>query len=257
MQQSDVEKRRKARQRKARRRRLKICFVLFLFAAFVTLGIMCFTVFFPIKRISVTESQNYSKAEIIKASGLTTKDNLFVVSEEKIEDNIRKKLPYIDSIELKRNLPDAVVITVTDAKEQCCYNVGKEYLVVSQSGYVLKSQQECPENIFEIVTSGVSGKVGEQIKYKNSAESEMALAMVTFLENKKINVDKIDVTNLLNLTVDVENRFCVNFGNDDYLEQKTAHLLGMIEEIGDRKGDIDLSMWTPDHSQGSFVEKTE
>ena len=83
---NDVNRRRAQRQRQARRRRLKIAFIFFLIIAFITLAIMCFTVFFPIKRISVSGSQIYSKSEIIKASGLTTEDNLFVVSEEKIEN---------------------------------------------------------------------------------------------------------------------------------------------------------------------------
>ena len=257
MQQTDVEKRRKARQRKARRRRLKICFILFIIAALITLVIMSFTIFFPIKRISVSGSEIYSKAEIIKASGLTTKDNLFVVSEEKIENNIRKKLPYVDSIELKRNLPDAVVLTVTDAKEQCCFFVGDKYFIVSENGFVLKSQSDCPENVFEIVTGGVICKVGEQIKYKNLSEEQLASTITDLLKQKEINVDKIDVTSLLNLSANVENRFYVNFGTDEYLEQKIAHLKGMIESIGDRSGDINLSMWTPDNSQGSFVEKSE
>ena len=64
MQQQDVQNRRKARQKKARRKRLKICFVFFVLMALVKLAIMCFTVFFPIKRISVSGSEIYSKAEI-------------------------------------------------------------------------------------------------------------------------------------------------------------------------------------------------
>ena len=91
--QSDVNKRRAARQKKARRRRLKIAFIFFLIIALITLAIMCFTVFFPIKRINVSGSEIYSKSEIIKASKLTTNDNLLVVSEEEIENNIRQQLP--------------------------------------------------------------------------------------------------------------------------------------------------------------------
>ena len=91
--QSDVQKRRAERRKKIRRRRLKIAFIFFLIIAVVIFAIMCFTVLFPIKRISVSGSEIYSKTEIIKASGLTTDDNLFVVSEDKIEENIRKSLP--------------------------------------------------------------------------------------------------------------------------------------------------------------------
>lgn len=256
MQQHEIDKRRKARQKKARRKRLKICFIFFLIAALITLAVMCFTVFFPIKRISVSGSQIYSKAEIIKASGLSTKDNLFVVSEEKLEQNIRKKLPYIDSVSLKRNLPDAVVLTITDAKEYSCIEVAQKYYIISQSGYVLKEQSESPKNVFKIITSGAKCEIGKMIEYKNQAESELVVTLIELLENKNINIDTIDVSNILSLTIIVEDNFIVKIGTDEYLEQKIAHLSSMIDSIGDRKGEINLSMWTPSNSQGSFVEET-
>lgn len=256
MQQKEIDSRRKARQKRARRKRLKICFIFFLIASLITLAIMSFTVFFPIKRISVSGSQIYSKAEIIKASGLSTDDNLFVVSEEKIEQSIRKKLPYIDSVSLKRNLPDAVVLTVKDAKEYSCIEVAQKYYIISQSGYVLKEQSESPENVFKIITSGAKCEIAKMVEYKSQVESELVATMVQLLENKGINIDSVDVSSALNLTVNVEDKFVVKMGTDEFLEQKIAHLRSMIDSIGDRKGEINLSMWTPNNSQGSFVEDT-
>lgn len=256
MMQSDVNKRRAARQKKARRRRLKIAFIFFLIIALITLAIMCFTVFFPIKRINVSGSEIYSKSEIIKASKLTTDDNLFVVSEEEIENNIRQKLPYVDSVKLKRVLPDAVILTVSDAKEYAYYQSGDNYFLLSDSGYILKKQTEIPENVFQIVTSGIEGEVSQKAEYKNGAEEELVNTLISALQNKEINIDKIDVSNILEISLEVEGRFTVVLGTTDYTEEKIAHLKGMIESIPDRKGKINLSMWTPTNSQGSFVEDT-
>lgn len=252
--QSDVNKRRAERQKKARRRRLKIAFIFFLIIALITLAIMCFTVFFPIKRINVSGSEIYSKSQIVKASKLTTDDNLWVVSEEEIENNIRKKLPYIDSVKLKRVFPDAVILTVTDAKEYAYYQSGENYFILSDSGYILKEQTEIPENVFQIVTSGMEGDVSQKAVYKNTAEEELVNTLISALQNKEINIDKIDVSNILQITLEVEGRFTVVLGNTDYTQEKIAHLSGMIESIPDRKGKINLSMWTPTNSQGSFVE---
>lgn len=255
--QSDVQKRRAMRQRKARRRQLKICLIFFLIIALIILAVMCFMVFFPIKRISVSGSKIYSKSEIIKASGLTTDDNLFVVSEDEIEQNIRKKLPYVDNVELKRNLPDAVVLTVTDAKEFACYKVGEGYYTISGSGYILKSDTERAQNVFEIITSGISGETGEKAQYENLAEKELVESLISELSENEINIDTIDVTNILNITVCVEGRFTVLLGTNENLSEKIAHLSGMIDSIGDRKGEINLSMWTSNNSQGSFVETAQ
>ena len=250
----DVNSRRAARQKKARRRRLKIAFIMFLIIALITLAIMCFTVFFPIKRINVSGSKIYSKSQIIKASKLTTDDNLFVVSEEDIEQNIRKSLPYVDDVKLKRVLPDAVILTITDAKEYAYYQSGEEYFILSENGYILKQQTEIPENVFEIVTSGIDGEVSELATYKNTAEEELVNTLIQTLSQKEINIDKIDVSNILEISLEVEGKFTVTLGNTDYVQEKIAHLSGMIESIGDRQGHINLSMWTPTNSQGSFVE---
>lgn len=253
--QSDVNKRRAARQKKARRRRLKIAFVFFLIIALIILAIMCFTVFFPIKRINVSGSEIYSKSEIIKASQLTTDDNLFVVSEEEVEKNIRNKLPYVDSIKLKRVFPDAIILTVTDAKEYAYYQSGDQFFILSENGYILKEQDETPENVFQIVTSGIEGKESQKAIYNNSAEEQLVNTLITALQQKNIKIDKIDVSNILELSLEVEGRFTVVLGTTDYTEEKIAHLGSMIESIPDRKGKINLSMWTPTNSQGSFVEK--
>ena len=254
MQQQDVQKRRKMRQRKARRRRLKICFVFFLIIALITLAVMCFTVFFPIKRINVSGSEIYTKSEIVKASKLTTDDKLFAISQKKVEQNIRESLPYIDSVKLKRNLPDAVVISVEDAKEYSCFKIGEEYFVVSENGYVLCSKSECPQNVFEVITSGVNCEIGKAVEYSNESQAELVENLSKLLGNKEIKINSIDVSNVINITVKVEDKFTVNLGTNEYLEQKIAHLSGMIDSIGERVGDINLSMWTPENSQGSFVE---
>ncbi len=255
--QSDVAKRRKARQRKARRRRLKILFSFLILITVIILAIMCFTVLFPIKRINVSGSEIYSKSEIIKASGLTTDDNLFVISEEKIEESIREKLPYIDSVELKRKLPDAVILTVTDAREYACFETDDGYYTVSENGYVLSVQSECPENVFEIVTDGVKCEVAKQVEYKNSLQKELVSNLTEQLLKNEIKINKIDVSNMLNIQVSVEDKFNVNLGTNEYIPEKIAHLSGMIKSIGDRRGEINLSMWTPDNSQGSYVDSTE
>ncbi len=253
---SDVNYRRAVRQKKARRKRLKIAFILFLIMAIITLAIMCFTIFFPIQRINVSGSEIYSKSQIIKASKITTQDNLFVVSEEKIEQNIRKKLPYVDEVKLKRVLPDAVILTITDAKEYAYYYSNDEYVILSENGYILKKQAEKAENVFEIVTSGIEGEVGEKAVYKNIAEEELISTLKNSISKHNLNIDKIDVSNILQISLEVEGRFTVILGNTDYIQEKMAHLSSMVESIGERKGTINLSMWSPTHSQGTFKEKS-
>ena len=98
--------------------------------------------------------------------------------------------------------------------------------------------------------------MGEKAKYKNAAEEELVNNIKTLLLKENINIDKINVSNILQIEIFIDNRFSVILGNSDYLPEKIAHLSSMIESIGDRKGSINLSMWSPTHSQGSFKEQS-
>ena len=248
---SDVNSRRAARQRKARKRQLKILLLFLVIIAVITLVIMCFTVFFKVKRVNVTGSKIYSKSQIIKASKLTTKDGLFFVSEEDIEENVRKECPYVDSVELKRDFPDAVQLIVVDAKEYAYYNVDEKYYILSSNGYILKQQNDVPENVFKIVTNGISGKVGEKAKYKNSAEEELVKTLINQLQNNDINIDVIDVTSVFQIQLEIEGKYTVSLGKNEYLEEKIKHLNTMLSDIDDDMTIIDLSIWKPQDRYGS------
>lgn len=255
--QSEVNKRRAQRQKQARKRQLKATFIILIIIALIALVVMCFTIFFDIKHISTSGSEIYSKAEIYDAAGITKNDNLLVISEKEIENKIRKKLPYVDDVKIKRNLPDKIILTITDAKEYAYFTSGESNFVLSENGYILKEQAKTPENVFEIIASGIEGSVGEKAVYKNLPEEELISKLITALRERNVNIDKIDVTNMLQIKIFVDNRFEVIIGDSKYITEKIAHLSSMIESISDRKGKIDLSMWTPQKSQGSFVEQKE
>lgn len=242
------------RRKKIRKRRLFIAFVSLILISLVALAVMCFTVFFPIKEISAGGSKIYTKQEIINAVGIAQGDNLFTISTSKIDMQIRKQLPYVDSIKIKRQFPDGIKIIVSDAKEKMCYNLSGKYYVISENGYVLSESEEVPQNVFEIIGTDVTCSVGEMVIFKDEKAKELISSMIDALNDKDIKINWINVENKLNITAGVEGKFEVVFGTNENIEQKIAHLSGMIESIGERIGTIDLSMWSADNSIGTFVD---
>ena len=59
----------------------------------------------------------------------------------------------------------------------------------------------------------------------------------------------------MHITVFVEDRFEVNLGSDENIKEKIDHLSGMVKEIGERKGSINLEMWSKTDSKGTFIEE--
>ena len=247
---SDVNRRRAARQKKARQRQLKFLLIVFIIIAVIILAIMCFTVFFKVEKIKVSGSKLYTSKEIVSASKITTDDSWFFLSEDDIENNIRKDLNFIDSVEIKKEFPNKVQLIVTDAKEYACYKSNDKYFVLSKNGYILKEQNEVPENVFEIITGGINGKPGEKAKYTNVTEEQIASELIEFLHNNDIDINEIDVTSTLQIKIKIEDRYTVYLGKNEYIEDKIKHLKGMLEAITNDADIIDLSVWTPENRHG-------
>ncbi len=248
-------RKRRERQIKIRKRRLKIIFVFFLVILLITGVILSLTVLFPIKNITASGSLVYKPAQIINSCGVEIGDNLFRLNQEKILNTLRKKLPFVESVELKRKLPDKIELKITDAKEYACYQYKGKYYTVSQDGWVLEKYDERPENVLLILCENVVCKKGSQVEMGEGANHAMAQELIDLLNENKIMANYVDITVLSSLKAKVENRFVVNFGTATDLEYKMRHLKSMLKEIPQNDtGNINLSMWNSQNTQGTFVQ---
>lgn len=246
---------RKARQKKAKKRRLIISFILLIIALFITAIILCLTVFFSITRITATGSNIYTSEEIIANSGIKTGDNIFTFGQGRATNLLKTKLPFIEKVEFRRDLPDTLNIKVYDAKAYYCVLQNEAYYNVSKSGWVLEKVNEKPEKVFEIKLPDVKCTVGSMIVFENEKSKEMLDDIIKLLEDNELSIDYVDVRNTITVKVGVEGRFNVNFGTENSLENKVKQLKVMIDNIDENKsGDINLSMWNHQKPQGTFVE---
>ena len=244
---------RKARQRRIRKRRMIIGLSLFIVLLAAVGAVLSLTVLFPIKQITAKGSEKYTSEQIVALSGINIGDNLFM-SKVKTE-TIREKLPYIESVNIKRTLPDSIAITVKDAAPYACYYSDGAYHTVSRSDYVLESGSEKPDSLFEIRADGVKCVLGKAVVFSEEGTEDLILEIGRLAEEYGLSLNCIDVTDEIALTVKAENRFVVNLGTSNYLDKKFAHLSGMRKNIGETKtGKINLSMWTSDNTEGTFVE---
>ncbi len=253
--QDEFIRKRMERQRRIRKRRLIIFFIFFIIMMFCVGITLSLTVFFPIENISASGSKIYTNEEIVKFSGIKTGDNLFTVSKKEAQENLKSTLPYVESLEIKRELPGTLKIKVKDAEEFACYNVKGRYYIVSSSGWVLKEKAKKPKNLTEIVLSGVKCKVGSEIEFSEDSPTEIIQEVISALKEEGLNANKIDVSDKVSISVKVENRFEVILGTSNNIVEKIRHLSGMVEKIAPtKKGKINLSMWTSSNTEGTFTE---
>ncbi len=250
----EYSRKRAEKRRKIRKRRIT-AFLIFFIVLLMCVGVvLSFTVFFPIDSLSASGSKIYTNEEIIKISGINVGDNLFAANKNAAEKQLKKVLPYVDKVEFDRTLPGTLNIKVKDAQEFACYKIGKAYYTVSENGWVLKKDTEKNKKLFTVIANGVKCKVGSEIVFEDKSQKELVDTIAQALKSEKLTADVINVTNNVELSVKIDNRFDVNFGTSNDLSDKIRHLSGMIKEIPEGKGGkINLSMWTTDNTRGTFV----
>lgn len=249
-----IEDEKELRRKKRKKRRLITGFVIFMITALSVAAVLSVTVLFPIKIVKATGSKLYTEKQIVKSSGISEDNNLFTLSAEAVTENLVRNLPYIDSVELKRELPDKITIVVNDATEYACFYADDVYYVISQGGRVINAYTEQPENTFLIEGCKAKCKVGKIIEFDDEKKKNLVFSIAENLDDKNVFINKINVSDDFNITLTVEGRFNVILGNKANLDKKIAQLATMIESMDkNATGKIDLSIWREDNRKGSFV----
>lgn len=253
MDKKDIEKRRAYRRKKAKKKRLIIGFVFSFLIALSIIVTLSLTVLFPVKKVVFSGNNLYSEEQLQENIGLKGK-NIIVVSESKTLEEARKKLPYIKEIKISKKFPDTVSVEISEAEDYAAYRVGYAYYMISEDGYVLSQKKIKPENAVEIKAKESKQKIGEKVKYPDSASQDVIQTITEKLKTKDIKIDYIDVTSKTEITAGILNgRFKVVFGTKQNLDKKIDHLCEMIKNINkEDKGTITLTSWSESEPVARF-----
>ena len=82
--------------------------------AIVLAVVLGMSVFFKVQTVEVSGCEKYSPWEVSEAADIEIGSNLLTVSRAQIGGNIISKLPYVDSVRVGINLPDTVMIEITE-----------------------------------------------------------------------------------------------------------------------------------------------
>ena len=254
--QDEFLRKRAIRQKKLRKRRMKIIFCLFLILCIILGVILSLTVFFPIKKIVITGSKLYSVEEIFKASGIENGENLIMASEDKVEQKIKEKLPFVDKIEFDRDFPSTLNIKIYETKEYMVYHYKDAYYSVSESGWVMKKYSEKPEDICSVAGIDVTCKVGSKADIVKNDKSELLSVLQKNLSKTDMKINAINIENKVSIILEIEDGITVKFGTSNFLEEKIKHINKVVEDLEEgQKGEINISMYTKDKPECVFSKK--
>ncbi len=218
-----------------RKRRLKKMFVLFLMASVVICAgvLLALTVFFKINTVKITGSKAYADSQVLSESGIEIGDSLFSINEEKLNEILPKRLPYIKSVKLTRKLPDTLAVEVTATRESVAFVQGDGYILVDDTGKVLDTGATMlRENV--AVVSGVKPKnvvKGEMISLGNEdVDDDFKIMLSTLKADNFRGVTEIVLTKDNEFKLIYEDRITIKLGSMNNLSVKLQRAKAAIDK---------------------------
>lgn len=160
-----INRRKRERKRKIRRAVLTVGAVL---CSVVICVLLLVLLVFKIETVTVKGDTKYLDEMIIDAGGIVTGEPLYFAKINEAERNIPQALPYIKSVEIEREFPDTVIITVKATEDAAAFSTQGGYIVIDESGKVLnESASIVSENIPVIKNLTVEdAPLGKTISFK-------------------------------------------------------------------------------------------
>lgn len=113
--------------------------------------------YFRIDRIDVEGLGELTTGEISEAAGIRKGMSIFLLKEQRIAENIMQHFPHVKSVTVSRNLPDSVVITLTDRIAAGYILTADGYWLVDRDGVCFASAAE-PVEGYPLI-SGIEGEM--------------------------------------------------------------------------------------------------
>lgn len=236
---SPKEKEKKKKKRRKIFRTIKVLMIIFILIG----GIAYFLLspIFNITNINVSGNEKISSEEILSLSQLQKNENIFKINKQDTREKIKQNA-YIDTVEIKRTLPDTVTIVVTERTATYQINFANLYMLINNQGYMLEAT-EMNENmpvIVGIATSEEDIKAGNRLCVDDLEKLEDVLKISESAKSNNLDqlITKIDITNKDDYVVEMKaEKKTVHFGDTTNLALKMLYVSDIISKEKD-EGEI-------------------
>lgn len=273
---------RQGRQSKSRRRRRRrnrggaptVLILLCVVVAVVAI-LTAMTIFFKVRRVALSGETRYTQEEITVASGLHDGDNLILFNKFRAIDRIFAACPYLDTVRMRRRLPDTVEIFVTECVPVAVVedtastipdpkNADKQIPIGGTGKWLM----DVNGKLLEQVPSRLSGlcylkgltlkepKIGKYVVFSDEDLQKPVFLLLNTAKDDGIlqDIGEIDFSELYNIRFTYTERFTVAIGSTEELEKKMRYLRLITEDklSANAVGVIDLS----DTQKARFIPST-
>jgi len=191
----------------------------------------------------------YNLAKVLLAAGKRVGVVLGFNTAE-AQQAIAAALPYLESVEIKRRLPDTVVITATPAVETYTVESAAGWAVLSQSYKVLRVDAEAPAGLVRIDGAQADAPApGQPVKFTEEDKLSVLQTVLSKAQAQGLGpISEVDLTNTLELSFLYQDRIRIVLGTTNDLDYKIKWAWEMVtpgqtsDSLGEEeRGTLDVS----------------
>lgn len=236
------------RRRYKKRRRFGFLYKMLVVIAMIVAVAMGATVFFRVEEMVVSGNVRYTAQQVIDASGIVQGDNLFGMNKFDTARRIRRQLPYVEGVNIRRGWPDTLLVTVIESRAAARLSGEEGEWLISKSGKVLELVESADTGVIRVDgLYPVQPEAGLPLVVREGqqARGDGLLALLQSLDKHETleQVTWIDMTSAARILMDYDGRFTVKLpvsGDFDYLLGAMEKAVATLEDY--ETGTLDLTV---------------
>ena len=247
--------RRRSYQRKRRQGRFSFLYRILVFVAICGAIAVALALFFKVETITVTGNSRYTAKQIVEAGGMQVGDNMFFLNKYKASEKITASLPYVETVRISRQLPNTLVVTVTECTAPAAVaQDGKLWLLSGDGKIVDEKTGDGKQYALVKGLSLLDPQVGTDIQVPEEEQSsaQLLLTLLGLLRDQNMlsDVQTIDLSDTASVVMGYLDRFDVTFRWDADFDYKLDYLLAVVERLEvNETGSIDMTQ----EGKASFI----
>ncbi len=210
----------RVRRKRRRKRNRALYYILALIVIVAAGAILSTTVFFQIETITVEGTQRYSAEQIAQYGGVQIGDNLFRINLDQIEEQAVEGCTTLDSIQVRRSLPNTLVFICQEAEAEYGVVNGDQIYVLSSAGRIIDITQRL-DNYPDLVF--LSGPDVSSLSIGDFVEQDSFTSLVTALNAAQAaGIDDIRGAAMdgVEVSLNYQDRVTIHLGNVLELDYK-------------------------------------
>ena len=188
---------------------------------------------FELRQVVIHGNQHLSDAELMALMRVTGKENLMLLSTERLYDRLHSSA-WIRRVSMRKELPHTLVVKVVESKPQALLKNRNGYVIVDDEGIELERILGRQERFLPVI---------ETYDATDTKEFREALRLATVINDvgiakraRSVNIVGLD-GDTKDLAVKIDGME-IKVGEGSY-EQKLARLFDLIDEIRSRPIEVD------------------